>query len=58
MDIANNNKQLVSIFKQINACRFYLKTQYLSDITKISGKALTQGVLSGYISTLPSSKFQ
>ena len=57
MDIANNNKQLVSIFKQINACRFYLKTQYLSDITKISGKALTQGVLSGYISTLPSSKF-
>ena len=45
MDIANHNTTSVLTLKLINACRLYLKEQYISDIAHISGKNLTPGVL-------------
>ena len=47
MDIANHHITSVSTLKKINACRLYLKAQYISDIAQISGKTLIPGVLCG-----------
>ena len=58
MDIANTHIISVTTLKWINACRLYLKAQYLSDITNISGKTLTSGVLHGSLSNFPSSNLQ
>ena len=42
MDIANHNTTSVLTLNLINACRLYLKEQYISDIAHISGKILPQ----------------
>ena len=42
MDIANHNTTSVLTLKLINACRLYLKEQYISDIAHISENILLQ----------------
>ena len=55
MDIANHNITSVSTLKKINACRLYLKAQYISDIAQISKKTLIPGVLCGSATNVPQS---
>ena len=58
MDIANHHITSVSTLKKINACRLYLKAQYISDIIQISGKNLIPGVLCGSATNVPQTNLQ
>ena len=57
MDEDLSKIKLVNIFWK-NACRIYLKTIYISDISTVSEQTLTKGVLIGCDKHLPPSMLQ
>ena len=44
-----NNDQLATVLKQFNACRIFLKVNYLSELTTIDGKTLDATIIGANI---------